>query len=94
MQYAFEVCRYGRVQLKTDARNAHSQAAMAKMGATREGVLRHHKVLPDGRWRDSVYFSVLAEDWPDVRAGLEARLARFSSPDDLRAEQVGPAAEG
>ncbi|MEI2386776.1 GNAT family protein [Breoghania sp. JC706] len=89
MQYAFEACRYSRVQLKTDARNAHSQAAMAKMGATREGVLRHHKVLPDGRWRDSVYFSVLAEDWPDIRAGLEARLARFSSPNGLHSAAEG-----
>ena len=74
MTYAFEECGYGRVQLKTDARNLHSQAAMTKMGATREGVLRHHKVLPDGRWRDSVYFSVLAEEWPGVKARLEQRL--------------------
>lgn len=80
MRHAFETCGYCRVQLKTDARNTHSQAAMEKMGATREGVLRHHKILPDGRWRDSVYFSVLVEEWPAVKAGLEARLARFAAP--------------
>lgn len=74
MTCAFEACGFGRVQLKTDARNLHSQAAMTKLGAKREGTLRRHMVLPDGRWRDSVYFSVIAEEWPDVKAGLEARL--------------------
>lgn len=74
MRHVFEDCGYERVQLKTDARNAHSQAAMTKLGATREGTLRRHMVLPDGRWRDSVYFSVIAPEWPAVKAGLEARL--------------------
>lgn len=77
MRYAFESAGYERVQLKTDARNTHSQAAMSKLGATREGVLRKHMLLPDGRWRDSVYFSVLADEWPAVKAGLEARLDGF-----------------
>ncbi|PTW63340.1 RimJ/RimL family protein N-acetyltransferase [Breoghania corrubedonensis] len=75
MTYVFETCGYGRVQLKTDVRNAHSQAAMTKMGAKREGELRHQKILPDGRWRDSVFFSVLGEEWPAVKAGLERRLS-------------------
>ncbi len=78
MRHVFETAGYERVQLKTDARNLHSQAAMLKLGATREGVLRHHMVLPDGRWRDSVYFSVLAGEWPRVKAGLEARLQELS----------------
>ncbi|WP_321500619.1 GNAT family protein [Breoghania sp.] len=75
MTHAFEGCGYERVQLKTDARNLHSQAAMTKMGATCEGTLRHHKVRSDGLWRDSVFFSVLAQEWPAVKAGLQARLA-------------------
>jgi RimJ/RimL family protein N-acetyltransferase len=62
------------VQLKTDMRNKRSQAAMAKMGAKHEGVLRNHMVLPDGRLRDSVYFSVLPDEWPAVKAGLQVRL--------------------
>ncbi|MDJ0930477.1 GNAT family protein [Breoghania sp.] len=79
MTYVFESCGYGRVQLKTDARNLHFQAAMEKMGATREGTLRHHRILlPDGRWRDSVFFFVLAEEWPGVKVGLEARLDKMS----------------
>ncbi|WP_321343948.1 GNAT family protein [Breoghania sp.] len=76
MTHAFEICGFERVQLKTDGRNLHSQAAMTKMGATREGTLRHHRVRSDGLWRDSVYFSVLSEEWPAVKAGLEARLQR------------------
>lgn len=77
MRHAFEEAGYERVQLKTDLRNKHSQAAMTKLGAQREGVLRRHTVLPDGRWRDSVYFSVIASEWSEVKAGLEARLAGF-----------------
>ncbi len=72
--YAFDELGFERVQLKTDLRNTQSQAAMAKLGATREGVLRHQLRLPDGRWRDSVFFSILAAEWPAVRAGLDARL--------------------
>jgi RimJ/RimL family protein N-acetyltransferase len=64
-----------RVELKCDARNARSRAAILKLGATQEGILRHHMVMPDGHLRDTVYFSVLAEEWPQVRARLEARLA-------------------
>lgn len=81
LTHAFEACGFGRVQLKTDARNQRSQAAIEKMGAQREGTLRHHKVLPDGRWRDSVYFSVLAEDWPQVKIGLDKRLDRMLGSD-------------
>ena len=75
MGYGFEELDLIRMELKTDARNTRSQAAIAKLGATREGVLRHHYILADGYRRDSVYFSVLAAEWPQVRAGLEARLA-------------------
>lgn len=74
LQHAFEVCGLIRVQLKTDFRNKRSQAAIAKMGAKHEGILRNHMVLPDGRFRDSVYFSVLPDEWPTVKQGLMNRL--------------------
>ena len=78
--YAFDL-GFERVQLKTDLRNKQSQAAMVKLGATREGVLRHQLRLPDGRWRDSVFFSILAEEWPSVRERLDARLAAGAPPE-------------
>lgn len=64
-----------RVELKTHHLNARSQAAMTKMGATREGTLRRHLLCWTGEWRDTVFFSVLKAEWPAVKAGLEARLA-------------------
>ena len=66
-----------RVEFKTDARNVASRAALLKMGAKQEGVLRRHLINWDGFVRDSVYFSVLSEEWPEVRSGLEKRLAAF-----------------
>jgi RimJ/RimL family protein N-acetyltransferase len=68
---------YNRVELKTDARNSRSRAAMKKMGATEEGTLRGHMWMPQGYFRDSVYFSIRASEWPAVKAKLEARLAAF-----------------
>ena len=68
---------YNRVELKTDAKNARSRAAMKKMGATEEGTLRGHMWMPQGYFRDSVYFSILASEWPAVKARLETRLAAF-----------------
>ena len=67
-----------RVELVTDALNARSRAAILKLGATAEGVLRRHKVTWTGRTRDTAVFSVLAEEWPAVAARLEARLAGFA----------------
>ena len=66
---------FGRVQLKTDIRNERSQAAIARLGATREGVLRRYQRRADGSMRDTVMYSVIVEEWPEVRAGLLARLA-------------------
>ena len=74
LAYAFEHCRFGRVQLKTDVRNLRSQQAIARLGATYEGVLRRHQRRSDGTVRDTVLFSITAEDWPEVRAGLVQRL--------------------
>lgn len=73
--HAFETLRANRVALKTDIRNERSQAAIARLGAVREGVLRHQYVRRDGSLRDTVIYSVLPEEWPAVRAHLTARLA-------------------
>jgi RimJ/RimL family protein N-acetyltransferase len=67
-----------RVQLNVDAINARSRAAVLKLGATEEGILRQNRVTWTGRVRDTVVFSILDAEWPTVREGLEARLARFS----------------
>ena len=75
MQWAFETAHMGRVQLKTDIRNARSQAAIAKLGAQFEGVLRRYQRRADDTVRDTVLFSVLADEWPGVKLGLEARVA-------------------
>ncbi|WP_328301631.1 GNAT family N-acetyltransferase [Streptomyces sp. NBC_00435] len=74
LTHAFEDLGMGRVQLKTDHLNTRSQAAIARLGAQREGVLRRHRRRPDGTWRDSVYFSLLADDWPQAKARMAARL--------------------
>ena len=74
--HAFEALGVQRVMLKTDALNARSRAAISRLGASYDGTLRHDKLRGDGTVRDSAYFSVLATEWPAVRAGLEARLRR------------------
>jgi RimJ/RimL family protein N-acetyltransferase len=72
---AFEVWGMHRVALRADARNARSVAAIRRLGASPEGVLRAHRVAADGSRGDTAYFSILAPEWPQVRAGLLARLA-------------------
>ncbi len=74
LSHGFETLRLNRIELKTDARNERSQSAIARLGAVREGVFRRHMVLPDGHIRDTVYYSVIREEWPAVRDGLVARL--------------------
>jgi RimJ/RimL family protein N-acetyltransferase len=76
LRHAFEELGAIRVQLKTDLRNARSQAAIARIGGVREGVLRQHRIMPDGYLRDTVYFSILDHEWPVVRARLEGFLQR------------------
>jgi N-acetyltransferase len=75
LSYAFDELGATRVAFKTDERNVRSQAAIARLGAVREGVLRHQFRLPDGFMRSSVYFSILAAEWPAVKAALLTRLA-------------------
>ncbi|GAA3133071.1 RimJ/RimL family protein N-acetyltransferase [Kribbella aluminosa] len=76
LEHAFETCGFGRVKIQTGTKNTRSQAAIAKLGATREGVLRRHMVQADGSFRDTVVFSILADEWPDVRKRLEDRISR------------------
>jgi N-acetyltransferase len=74
LAHCFEDCGYGRVKIQTDTLNTRSQAAIARLGAQREGVTRRHMKREDGSFRDSVVYSVLKDEWPGVRAALTGRL--------------------
>jgi RimJ/RimL family protein N-acetyltransferase len=74
MRHAFETLGSNRVEWKTDALNTQSRNAILRLGATQEGIFRHHVVTWTGRLRDSVYFSVIAPEWPEVKKNLEAKL--------------------
>jgi RimJ/RimL family protein N-acetyltransferase len=74
MRYAFETLGCNRVELKTDSLNTKSRNAILRIGAKQEGILRSHMVTWSGRLRDTVYFSVIAPEWPEVKADLEAKL--------------------
>ncbi len=76
LRHAFETERFHRVWLQTDLRNERSQRAIARLGATREGVLREDRLLPSGRFRSSVVYGIVADEWPGIRARLEATLSR------------------
>ncbi len=74
LSHAFETLGCIRVQLKTDERNVRSQRAIERIGAVREGTLRHNVIMPDGFRRSSVYYSVLEAEWPMVKTRLERML--------------------
>jgi len=74
LKHAFEMLDCVRVWFKTDRRNLRSQRAIERLGAVKEGVLRNHMILPDGHIRDSVMYSILPQEWPQVKIKLEARL--------------------
>jgi RimJ/RimL family protein N-acetyltransferase len=76
LSHAFDTLGCIRVQLKTDLRNERSQKAIERIGAVKEGVLRNHMILPDGRYRHSVFYSILDTEWPEVKKKLEAMLDR------------------
>ena len=76
LRHAFETLGCIRVQLKTDLRNERSQRAIERIGAVKEGVLRNHMILPDGRYRHSVFYSILDTEWAVVKKRLEAMLSR------------------
>ncbi|MAQ94757.1 MAG: GNAT family N-acetyltransferase [Rhodothermaceae bacterium] len=91
MAHAFDTLGLTRVEWKTDALNARSRAAILRLGAIEEGTLRSHMVVRDGRLRDTVYFSVTADEWPAVRDRLTARLAQgaFSTPINTPGSSAG-----
>lgn len=69
--------QYNRVEFKTDSKNSRSRAALKKLGAKEEGILRAHMWMTQGYFRDSVYFSILAAEWPALKTALETRLGAF-----------------
>lgn len=72
--HAFETLGCNRVEFKTDVRNEKSRNALVRIGAKEEGVFRNHMVMPDGRLRDSVYYSIIVAEWPAVKARLREMM--------------------
>ena len=83
LQHAFEDWRAIRVQLKTDGMNVHSQRAILKLGAKHEGILRQHRIRPDGTIRDTVMFSIVDREWPGIKAELLRRVAQARRAHEL-----------
>ncbi len=75
---------FGRVKIQADVRNERSRAAIAGIGATFEGISRRDIPRADGGWRDSAIYSVIVDDWPRVRAHLDARLGSYAGPVQFR----------
>ena len=92
LRHAFETLGCIRVELKTDALNERSRAAIGRLGAQEEGTLRRHMITASGRIRDTVYYSIIADEWAAVKLGLERRLARPSSEVPLVAAASAPPA--
>ena len=80
LRHAFETLGLARVELRTNALNARSRAAIARIGGVEEGTLRRHMLSDAGTLRDTVYFSILDDEWPQVKRRLEEKLARPWSP--------------
>ncbi len=76
LRHAFETLGCGRVQFRTDLRNERSQKAIERLGAVREAVFRKYSIMPDGHQRSSVFYSLIDDDWPQVKARLESFLSR------------------
>jgi len=76
LRHAFEALGCIRVELKTDSLNERSRKAILRLGAKEEGTLRNHMIVANGRYRHTVYFSITDSEWPAVKTGLEAKLAR------------------
>lgn len=70
LQFAFETLRFNRVELKTDVLNQQSQKAMRKIGAKEEGIFRSHSITSGGRIRDSIFFSIIKEEWPQIKGSV------------------------
>jgi len=80
LRYAFEIWGCARVELKTNAMNYRSRAAILRIGAKEEGTLRKHQISERGVSRDTVYFSIVDTEWPRVKAGIEERMRRRPAP--------------
>lgn len=93
LAFAFERLNCVRVQFTTDELNDTSCAAILRLGARQEGIIRHDSIMPDGRKRDSVQFSIIDEEWPEIRRGLEEKLKVPSEPDLPPPETVPMAVE-
>ena len=78
LRHAFEACDAIAVEFRTHWHNRQSRAAIERLGAKQDGVLRNHRIGPDGILRDTVVYSILPGEWPAVRRGLETRLERTS----------------
>lgn len=76
LTHAFDTLNMVRVQFTTDELNEKSRAAILRIGAKQEGIVRHERIMPDGRKRNSVRFSIIDPEWPDVRARLQEKMAR------------------
>lgn len=76
LRHAFETLGCARVEFKTDVLNERSRRALLRIGAKEEGILRSHMIVRDGRIRDSVYYSIIASEWPEVKARLSQKLER------------------
>jgi RimJ/RimL family protein N-acetyltransferase len=81
LAHAFERLRCIRVEFVTDLLNHQSRTAILRLGAKQEGVLRNHMIMPGGRYRDSVCFSIIEAEWPDVKAVLKAKLGQKAEGD-------------
>jgi N-acetyltransferase len=77
LAHAFEHWQCNRVELLTDVLNRQSQTAILRLGAKEEGILRSHMIMPDGRVRDSVCFSIIKAEWPAVKSSLESKLTQI-----------------
>ena len=80
LRHAFETEQFHRVCLQTDLRNVRAQRSIERLGAVREAEFRDDKLLPDGRFRTSVFYGILLSEWPKVKADLERKLAQPWSP--------------
>ena len=85
LSHAFENLNCLRVEFKTDSLNEKSRRAILRIGAKEEGTFRNHMILPNGRIRHSVYYSIIDSEWPDVKAMLEERFARSYAADNSSA---------
>src|SRR5208283_4482513 len=89
-RHAFETEKVHRVSLRADLKDERTQRAIARLGAVREAVFRDDRLLPDGTFRSSVAYGILASEWPHVRSGLEAMLAHEWDPPERRGPAAAP----